>query len=509
MFVRRLVWLLLLAACVPSGAERKRTRSESEAPPPATVFDAGLVVDRPDAAPEVADVDAGVADQGVAPDAGDICLETANKPVTIGRSNVYYGTRSPTYLPMTPAQVRAVVAISNGRSGSFCSGTLITPTIVLTAKHCTEGTAGGSFYVLFGQDDERPELAIRTIQKREHPSRDTTLLQLASDATTQIEVTPIPIPLNPLTNAQLGITLEQAGFGQTESGRSNGRFFVAEPLVSLDNQELTVDGQGQHGVCFGDSGGPSMMIAPEGDIRVVGDLSWGDPSCTGRDRYARVDVLRTWIEEWTGPTPGAGPVPCGAVTSEGRCSSNQTEVTFCRDGGLVRETCATNSVCGWNSNESGWRCLPRASDPCQGIGFAGECNNNTLRWCDRGQVLTRPCGQCGETCTRVSEEEGFACAVTNCGDVDTVGRCDGNSAVYCENGQRQTDDCTAAQDRCGETGGGFRCLRDCGDLDYQGRCAGNTAEWCNQNNQRQTRDCAAEGMTCRYVNDELGYYCAQ
>jgi hypothetical protein len=402
------------------------------------------------------------------PDAGMMNPADAGEDLCSGpikmRANIFNGTRNPTYVPLNPAQIMAVVGLTEGTPvDALCSGTLIMNDIVLTAKHCTEGVRVRDMWVLFGADDQNPDAAIEVLTKHEHPDHDMTILELAADATTMIMVQPIHIPLFDLTNADIGRTLEQSGYGQTETGGTDGRLFVAEPLFGFeeaDDRNLVVDGQGVHGVCFGDSGGPSLAIAPEGDVRVMGALSWGDESCVGQDRYARSDWARSWIEQYTGPTPGAGPQPCGSVGTEGFCSNLNTHATFCDNAVLTQEECTSGQVCGWSAAVSGWRCVAAAADPCGGIGFRGECSGETLSWCDEGVIKTRACGECGERCVEIDTVFGFDCQVN-----------------------------------------------ECGDLDYLGRCNGNVAEWCNEQGMIQTLDCADFGEMCEYVDMSIGYYC--
>jgi hypothetical protein len=476
--VRR-VWISLvvcLSAAACSGEKR-----EQRGVNPQLLRDAGAVADTgvpatwPDAAGGQPDAlvlpDAGEPpDSGIVmePDSGvDICTGGPDKVQRL-RLDVVNGTRSPTFVPLSAAQIMAIVGLTEGTPvDALCSGTLIAPRWVLTAQHCTEGVSASDMWVLFGTDDQNPDAAISVNAKHEHPDHDMALLELDQDATTQVMVQPIYIPLFDLGQMDLGRTMEQAGYGQTETGNTDGRLFVAEVLSGFEEQgdrNLVVDGMGVHGVCFGDSGGPSLAIAPEGDVRVMGALSWGDESCVGEDRYARTDWARAWIESYTGPTPAVGgPQPCGSVSATGICSNGGMRASYCANNELQVEDCSSGQVCGWSgvadAGRGGWRCMARASDPCGGIGFQGSCDAETLSWCERGVVYTRPCGVCGEDCVEIDATFGFDCQVN-----------------------------------------------ECGDLDYLGRCNGNVAEWCDEG-MIKTEDCAARGEICTYIDNEIGYYC--
>lgn len=340
-----------------------------------------------------------------------VCGEDSNKAAREMVEKVYYGTRAPTHVPLRPAQVMAVVSISGSPRGSFCSGTLIGERVVLTANHCTRGARGDGLYAVFGQDPWRPEHAVRSVRKREHPRLDMALLELESAPADRVDVEPIPIPLVDLRDDDEGMTLEQAGYGQTERGSSDGRFFVAERFdgFSGGGDNLVVDGQGRRGVCFGDSGGPSMRVGSLGDARVVGALSGGDSSCVGRDNYSRADLARAWIEEWTGPTPRGGPTDCGALDRTGRCSDHGRTAEWCEEASLRSARCGDGKVCGWSGDVAGWRCLAVEADPCEGLGERGRCVGETLRYCRDGELRERPCGACGEACLLVDERIGFAC----------------------------------------------------------------------------------------------------
>src|SRR6266567_6053678 len=51
-------------------------------------------------------------------------------------------TAGTAYSGVNVSQANVVVRIT-ARSGGLCTGTLLTPTLVLTARHCINGSAGG------------------------------------------------------------------------------------------------------------------------------------------------------------------------------------------------------------------------------------------------------------------------------------------------------------------------------------------------------------------------------
>lgn len=372
------------------------------------------------------------------PDPTDACgdLRAANA--------VYYGTAEPTVVPLGPGQALAI--------GTFngCSGTVIAPTWVLTATHC--GLSAGAELCV---GEQSPDTCLGSSRVYDNPAGDMTLVELDGDARDALPgLVPIPILTEDMDAGWLGRTAEAAGYGAQEDGSSGEREFTAEPIASLDGDILTIDGEGRHGVCFGDSGGPVMVVASDGTARVAGDLSNGDGSCVGQDNYTRVDVHRAWIEEHTGPT--TPPDGCGGVDGVGRCL--QGVATWCDDDRLQTQRCDAGTACGWDADRRGFRCIAGA-DPCGGVDAVGACDGATARWCDRGTPRARDCGACGQACA-----------------ADTP---------Y----------------------GGAYCVDDpCGGLDYLGRCNGDIAEWCEDGALNQ-EDCAARGRTCQWIDDQTGYYC--
>ncbi len=215
-----------------------------------------------------------------------------------GRGNglvprVYYGTERPTHVPLSDGQIMAV------GSWGTCSGTVIADRWVLTANHCRI-YEGQRFCI--GQDAEDPIACLQAAAVHRNPDADMTLVELNGSATAAAPgLQPILLFQGSLDDGWIGTVVEAAGYGQQEDGGYGEREFTAEPIVDLEGHELTIDGEGTRGVCFGDSGGPVMVVDAQGRTAVAGDLSWGDPDCLGRDRYTRVDTNLEWIESVLGP----------------------------------------------------------------------------------------------------------------------------------------------------------------------------------------------------------------
>ncbi len=405
------------------------------------LFDGGADDAGSDASPDIGFPDSSDPAPEPPPEPGptDECGDVRRTPL------IYYGTAEPTAVPLSPGQV-----LASGHLNGSCSGAFIADEWVLTANHCGP-RAGMQFCV--GPIPANPNVCFRVTEVHNHPSQDMALFRVDAPASTRIpELEPIPIITESLEpyNGQIA---EASGYGGQEDGRSGEREFSAEPIVGFFDEFVVIDGQGERGVCFGDSGGPLTTVVADGTVRHIGVLSYGDPSCVGRDNYSRADLAIEWIEARTGPTI-VGDTGCGSIDDVGRCVSGRAY--YCQGDELQNEACP--GACGWDAGAGGFRCIEGA-DPCDGLDIRGTCEGEVARWCEGGEIRTRDCGGCGLVCS---------------------------------------------------SDGAADCIEDpCMGIDFLGLCEGDTMVWCSRDGELRSRDCSRRGATCGYVNDEIGYSCVR
>lgn len=244
-------------------------------------------------------------------DEGDLLIEVSNyqRPMTIGNEEIVGGEETDDF-----ADCCAV----GDDTGYYCTGTLIAPTVVVTAKHCESATR-----VFFGSSIFEPEAGetVRVDRHYYHPEVDVMVLVLAEEAT----ATPRHVAQE--DEVYKADSVMAAGFGTVDFNGTVGygiKRKVEVPLMTVDCQEAgdsekygCIRGKevvaGHRGLrldsCKGDSGGPLYIKAQDGDTyHLLGATSRGARGgfsvCGDGGIYVRVDLCLEWIQQVTGVTIG-------------------------------------------------------------------------------------------------------------------------------------------------------------------------------------------------------------
>ena len=317
-------------------------------------------------------------------------------------------------------------------TGAACTGSIISPYVVLTANHCVE--SGGrpappsNFRIYIGSSTRALTAEYRVAEVRPVPNaglgmreaNDVALLVLATPATEP----PIELGRGAPRASLSGRTLTAVGYGQTPAGGSGTKYFVDTRLNGYQNGFIFVPPT----VCSGDSGGPllgddgavygvaSFIFSPDGRTQPVCGTAPG----AYNEIFRHLDFIDSVLEE----TGSCVPDPSGEVCNglDDNCD------------GEVDEGCiAIGQPC-------------TSSDECVG----GLCADTAV-----GRICT---SQCDGLRPDQGCSPGFYCAKTD--------GCDG----YCVSGSAGTgdndSDCTQNTDCfslfCHDPGDGRRrCLDPC------------------------------------------------
>jgi secreted trypsin-like serine protease len=240
------------------------------------------------------------------------------------------------------ASIAEIVDIQRRRA-LVCSGTVVSPRLVLTAGHCAANLLTGAnnsasgYLVLTGAvSDNDPAGQVSHVMgvlvyegfSRRYMRGDAALLVL-STPTTAPAVQLATRAGAPLLRA--GTTGTLAGWGLTAltsqrpsevvrwtqtvfqgprwCTRHAPPFFRRGEICAIDSVHHTA------GACFGDSGGPLLVTAPSGAVVDVGIVSHGYRDCSTHTPgvFTRVDAVGSWVRTWIAAyTPHQPPAPAPA-----------------------------------------------------------------------------------------------------------------------------------------------------------------------------------------------------
>ena len=329
-------------------------------------------------------------------------------------ATIVNGTRAPQNTFLTDGEVLAVIFLADEEGYPFCSGTVVDSRVVVTAQHCVQGRNPNKTLIGFGEQPGAEAQYLPVSEFHPHPDEDFAVVILGLDAVQAVAgLEPIAINRESLNGDWIGTMVDGAGYGNTYSN-DTGRFFASVEIHRVRPHRLTVDGNGQQGLCYGDSGGP-VIYQPDAETPpvVLGTEQWGSSSCVDKDHLSRLDMLADWVDDVLAQPLPEPLIECGDVDYFGYCDGNK--VFWCATDYLRNKNCGDqNAVCGFMGPEWGFDCLPSS---CGDVDYLGECDGDSLSWCRYSGLGQQNCADQGLACVWRNDETGYAC--------DDCFQCDG------------------------------------------------------------------------------------
>lgn len=200
-----------------------------------------------------------------------------------------------------PAVVALFAQRPGSTSGSLCTSTLVSPTVLLTAAHCVHPSLVGSGVRFSAILDPVLRTATRRVAVRQvhwhssfNPSNpfagnDIAVAILASPLN---NITAIPVNTTVLGPGNVGQSARLVGYGNNNGalGTGSGTKRVVTTQIVRVSAGLVQIGRTGAGTCQGDSGGPAFgTLGAGGRERVFGITSFGQRGCGGAGSFTRVD----------------------------------------------------------------------------------------------------------------------------------------------------------------------------------------------------------------------------
>jgi V8-like Glu-specific endopeptidase len=229
---------------------------------------------------------------GLAPDGIEVAIGESTADIVGGTPTTGY-----------PAVALLYSEFSETDGAQLCTGTLVTPRVILTAAHCVEFPDGAprQYVAYFGSDvvsDADPQRigAINVTSYAFHPDWDINNLEGGHDVGMVLleqpadGIEPMLINHQPL-DGHIGEQVHLVGWGRTNGdGEDFGIKREAMSALAGTDDLVMQYGSATANTCQGDSGGPNFMTIDGVEV-IAGITSYGNVGCDQFGVGTRVDAF--------------------------------------------------------------------------------------------------------------------------------------------------------------------------------------------------------------------------